>query len=234
MPEPGSVVVIGGTSGIGLEIARSYAGQGRDVVLTGRDPQRARAVAGEIGGWTVGIGLELARPEEIAAALSGVGQVGDLVLAAIDRDANSAREYDVKRAGYLITMKLVGYTEVVHTLLTRMGEHSSIVLFGGLAKDRPYPGSTTVTTVNGGVASMVHTLAVELAPIRVNAIHPGIVGDSPFWSARGEAALGPVRERTPTGRNVTMQDVVDAVAFLLDNPSMNGHNLHIDGGWLLR
>lgn|SRR5262245_1872432 len=233
MPEPGSVVVVGGTSGIGLEIARSYAAQGRDVVLTGRDAQRAEAVAREVGGWTVGIGLELARPEGIAAALSGVGPVGDLVLVAIDRDSNSVREYDLKRAGQLVTMKLVGYSEVVHALLPRMQEHSSVVLFGGLAKDRPYPGSTTVTTVNGGIAGLVHTLAVELAPIRVNAIHPGIVGDSPFWSRRGEAALAPVRERTPTARNVTMQDVVGAVAFLLENPSMNGHNLHVDGGWLL-
>ena len=73
-------------------------------------------------------------------------------------------------------------------------------LFGGQALRRPYPGSTTVTTVNGGVTGLVHTLAVELAPIRVNAIHPGIVGDSPYWAGKPPEVLEAVRARTPIGR----------------------------------
>ena len=107
------------------------------------------------------------------------------------------------------------------------------MLFGGLAKDRPYPGSTTVTTVNGAVTTMVTAFAVELAPIRVNAIHPGIVGDSPFWASKPPAVLEAFRNRTPTGRLATMADVVDAVAFLLENRSVNGVNLRVDGGTLL-
>jgi NAD(P)-dependent dehydrogenase (short-subunit alcohol dehydrogenase family) len=129
-----------------------------------------------------------------------------------------------------VTQKLVGYTEVVHTLRPRLSQDGSIVIFGGRAKDRPYPGSTTVSTVNGGVMGLVNTLAVELAPIRVNAIHPGIVGDSPYWSGK---PLDAVVSRTPTGRLATMQDIVDAVVFLLTNPSVNGVNLDVDGGWLL-
>src|SRR5690606_25568863 len=109
-------------------------------------------------------------------------------------------------------------------------EGASIVLFGGRAKDRPYPGSTTVTTVNGAVTSMVVTLALELAPTRVNALHPGIVGDSPFWKDKD---LSHVVARTPTGKLTTMADVVDATVFLLENESINGINLHIDGGWML-
>jgi NAD(P)-dependent dehydrogenase (short-subunit alcohol dehydrogenase family) len=229
----GAVVVIGGTSGIGREVARFYAGQGRDVVISGRDAQRARAIATEIGGRTAGIGLELAEPESIGTRLRSVDRVEHLVVAAIERDENTARDYDVKRAIRLATLKLVGYTEVVHMLLDRMGESSSVVLFGGLAKDRPYAGSTTVTTVNGGISTMVHTLAVELAPIRVNAIHPAIVGDSPYWSAKPEAVLEGFRSRTPLGRLVSMRDIVGAVAFLLENPSVTGVNLPVDGGWLL-
>jgi NAD(P)-dependent dehydrogenase (short-subunit alcohol dehydrogenase family) len=229
----GAVVVIGGTSGMGREVARFYAGQGRDVVISGRDAQRARAIATEIGGRTVGIGLELAECDEIATRLRSVGPVQHLVIAAIDRDENTARDYDVKRAIRLATLKLVGYTEVVHVLLDRMGESSSVVLFGGLAKDRPYAGSTTVSTVNGGISTMVHTLAVELAPIRVNAIHPSIVGDSPYWSQKPEAVLEGFRSRTPLGRLVSMRDVVGAVAFLLENPAVTGVNLPVDGGWLL-
>jgi NAD(P)-dependent dehydrogenase (short-subunit alcohol dehydrogenase family) len=230
---PASVVVIGGTSGIGREIARFYADRGDQVVLSGRDAERAQAVAAELGGRTTGVGVELARPEEIAGRLAEVGHVDHLVLAAIDRDENSVRDYDLKRATYLVTMKLLGYTETVHALVDRLGDDSSIVLFGGLAMHRPYRGSTTVTTVNGGISALVRTLTLELAPIRVNAIHPGIVGDSPFWSAKGEPALKPVRDRTPTGRNVAMRDVVGAVDFLLTNPSVNGTDLHVDGGWLL-
>jgi NAD(P)-dependent dehydrogenase (short-subunit alcohol dehydrogenase family) len=106
-------------------------------------------------------------------------------------------------------------------------------VFGGLAKDRPYPGSTTISTINGGVMGLVNTLAIELAPIRVNAIHPGIVGNSPFWSARPAEVLEGYRSRTPIGRLATMADIVGAVEFLLTNQSVNGVNLNVDGGWLL-
>jgi NAD(P)-dependent dehydrogenase (short-subunit alcohol dehydrogenase family) len=229
----GAVVVIGGTHGMGREVASHYAERGRRVVLSGRDADRAKGVAGEIGGDTSGIALELAEPEGIAAALAGVGPVEHLVIAAIERDENTARDYDVSRAIRLATLKLVGYTEVVHALLDRMGEDSSVVLFGGLAKDRPYPGSTTVTTVNGGIVTMIHTLAVELAPIRINAVHPAIVGDSPYWRDKPAPVLEAFRSRTPLGRLVSMRDVVGAVAFLLENPSVTGVNLPVDGGWLL-
>ena len=159
--------------------------------------------------------------------------VEHLVLSAIDRDDNRAREYNLEGAQRLVTMKLVGYTEAIHVLLPAMREHASILLFGGLAKDRPYPGSTTVSTVNGGVTGMVHTLATELAPIRVNALHPGIVGDSPAWEGKPPAVLEAVRARTPLGRLVTMSEVAGAAAFLLENGAVNGVNLAVDGGWLL-
>ena len=227
-----TVLVVGGTRGIGREIVRKYADAGEAVVLTGRDPAAAEKVAKDIGGTTRGIGLELAEPEGIADALRDVDNVGQLVLAAIDRDANTAKDYDLTAALYLVTMKLVGYTEVIHTLLPRMTDDAAIVLFGGLAKERPYPGSTTVSTVNGGVSGLVTTLATELAPIRVNALHPGIVGDSPFWADK-QAATEAVKARTPIGRNVEMADIVDAVDFLLRNRSVNGVDLYVDGGWLL-
>ncbi|HSK53765.1 MAG TPA: SDR family oxidoreductase, partial [Jiangellales bacterium] len=103
----------------------------------------------------------------------------------------------------------------------------------GRAKDRPYPGSTTVSTVNGGVVGMVNAMATELAPIRVNALHPGIVGDSPFWAGKPPEVLEGYRSRTPTGRLATMADIVGAVDFLLLNQGVNGVQLYVDGGWLL-
>jgi NAD(P)-dependent dehydrogenase (short-subunit alcohol dehydrogenase family) len=226
-------VVIGGTSGIGLEVARARAARGDEVVLTGRDPGRSAEVASSIEGSVAGIAVDLNDTHGLADALAGVGDVDRLVVSAIERDQNSIADYAVERATRLAVLKLVGYTEVVHALLPRMNDESSVVLFGGRAKDRPYPGSVTVSTVNGGIVGLVNALALEMAPIRVNALHPGIVGDSPFWSGKPDGVLEGYVSRTPTGRLATMTDIVDAVDFLLENRSVNATNLDVDGGWLV-
>lgn len=227
----GNVVVVGGTQGLGRELAQAYADDGRNVVVTGRDQSRADAAAKEIGGRTRGIAFDLAEPHTIAGHLAEVGEVDHLVLAAIERDVNKVHEYDIDAAVRLVILKLVGYTEVIHTLMPRLRDDSSILIFGGLARDRPYPGSTTVTTVNGGVTSLVRTLVIELAPTRVNALHPAIVGDSPQWRDMPAERLQALVQRTPIGRLVTMAEVVTASRFLLENEAINGINLVIDGGW---
>jgi NAD(P)-dependent dehydrogenase (short-subunit alcohol dehydrogenase family) len=231
MADRPTLLVVGGTSGIGREIASRAVQRGERVFLTGRDAARTKLIADEVG--ATGLTVDLSRPAEVAERLAAVEAVDHLVVAAIERDQNNCAEYDLAGAANLAILKLVGYTEVVHALLARMGPDASIVLFGGLAKDRPYPGSTTVSTVNGGVMGMVHTLAVELAPVRVNAVHPGIVGDSPYWSGKPPAVLEAVRSRTPIGRLASMADVAGAVEFLLKNRAVNGVNLNVDGGWLL-
>ena len=228
----GDVVIVGGTQGLGRELARSYADDGRDVVVTGRDEARAEAAASEIGGTARGIGFDLAEPHTIADALTSVGEVDHLVLAAIERDTNKVAEYDIDGALRLVTMKLVGYTEVIHALLPRLRDDSSILIYGGLARDRPYPGSTTVTTVNGAVTALVRTLVIELAPIRVNAIHNGIVGDSPQWRDMPPERHKALVDRTPIGRLVTMAESMSAARFLLENAGVNGINLALDGGWM--
>jgi NAD(P)-dependent dehydrogenase (short-subunit alcohol dehydrogenase family) len=228
----GSTLIVGGTRGIGRRLAEQLAQRNRKVVITGRDRDHAESVAREIGASTTGVALDLTEPTQIATALEPVGTVDYVVLAAIERDSNSVREYEFQRAIRLATLKLVGYTEVLHCLCTRMHENTAVLLFGGLAKDRPYPGSTTVTSVNGAVSTMVRTLATELAPVRVNALHPGVVGDSPAWSGATEF-LKTVKERTPTGRLVTMDEVTDAALFLLENTAVNGVNLAVDGGWVM-
>jgi NAD(P)-dependent dehydrogenase (short-subunit alcohol dehydrogenase family) len=228
----GAVMIVGGTSGLGLEVARHYVEAGRRVIVTGHRPEHAPSVAKELGGRTEGLVFDLTEPATIGPAVAGVGPVDYLVLAAISRDQNAVREYDAESAERLSTMKLVGYTATVSALLPSLHDESSVVLFGGRAKDRPYPGSVTVTSVNGAMSSMIRALATELKPIRFNAIHPGIVGDSPYWIGKTEA-LQSTLARTPTGRLVTMEDVVDAVAFLLENRSVDGVNLYVDSGWLL-
>jgi NAD(P)-dependent dehydrogenase (short-subunit alcohol dehydrogenase family) len=227
----GAAVIVGGTSGLGLRLAETFAARGRDVVITGRDADRCAGIASAISGANViPIAFDLAEPEKIAAALEPVGPVEHLVLAAIERDYNHVLEYDVARALRLVTLKLVGYTEVVHALAPRFVPGTSILLFGGQALARPYPGSSTVTTVNGGVSGLVGTMALELAPVRVNALHPGVVGDSPEWAPKTEM-VEKTAARTLIGRTVTMDEIVGASLFLLENGGVNGINLVVDGGW---
>lgn len=234
MAEKNAVVIVGGTSVFGKGIAAHYSAQGRPVYVTSRDLNRASEAAAEIGGETTGLALDLTHPHDIADVLAGIGAVDRLVLLSIYRDSNNVKQYNVDEALKLVTLKLVGFTEVIHQLSGRMVSDSAILMYGGLAKERPYPGSITITTVNGGVTAMINSLAIELAPVRVNAIHPGIVGDSPYWASRPAGTLDPTIARTPLGRLVTVDEVVDASIFLLENSGVTGVNLRVDGGWMLK
>ena len=201
------------------------------LVRASRSAETARSVAAEVG--ARGIALDVSEPEQVADQLADVGQLDGLVLAAIERDANSIREYDIARARRLVTLKLVGYSATVHALLDRLPESvdTGIVLFGGRAKDAPYPGSITVSTINGGVDGLMNALALELAPIRVNSLHPGIIGDSPFWASKPEGVVSGYESRTPGGKLATVMDVVDATKFLLFNRGVSAHSLNVDRGW---
>ncbi len=231
MSEARTTVVIGGTQGLGYEVAQRRLAAGATVYASGRTQESASGACATLGDRAHPLVVDLAEPHTIGGALAEVASVDDLVITAIERDVNSLADYDIDRALRLVTLKLIGYTEVIHSLLTRFTPHASVVLFGGLALERPYPGSTTVSTVNGGVTGIVHTLAVELAPVRINAVHPGIIGDSPYWKDRDNSGIV---SRTPIGRLVTMDEIAGSVEFLLDNGGVNGVNLAVDGGWLLK
>lgn len=222
-------IIVGGSNGIGRCIAERHAARGDDVIITSRVANRAAAVAAEIGPNVTGIRLDMAEPHSIAGSLADVRAVDHLVITAIEQAFNSMAEFDIDQAVRSVTIKLVGYPEVVRALLPAMSEHAAIVLFGGLAKDRPYPGSTVVTAFNGGVSALVRTLAIELAPRRVNALHPGIVGDSPKWR---DVPDHPAAARTPIGRLVTMEEIAGATDFLLTNRGINAQDLYVDGGFL--
>ena len=94
-----------------------------------------------------------------------------------------------------------------------------------MARERPYPGSTMVNPINGGATALV----AELAPVRVNAIHPGFASDSPYWAGNAQMTDF-ARSRTPGGRLLTTADCVGATLFLLDNQGMNGANVAVDAG----
>ena len=203
------------------------------MIITGRDEDRAAEVAAELGGDVGTAAFDLSEPATIAAGLAGIGSVDRLVLAALDRDLNSVADYDVEKAIRLVTLKLVGYTEVVHQLLGRLTPDASIVIFGGLAKLRPYPGSTTITTINHGVDGLVRTIGGRAAADPRERAAPRDRGRHPVLGSRRPRRSRRRRRRPPPGGWSQMRDVTDAAVFLLENPSMHGTEIRIDGGWHL-
>jgi NAD(P)-dependent dehydrogenase (short-subunit alcohol dehydrogenase family) len=222
-------LIVGGTGSLGFAIARQRAKFGEQVVLTSRDAERAQQAARDIGSEAKGLALDLSNPHGIADALSGLGAVDHLVLAtaANDNSHTTMTNFDVDAATDAVTVKLAGFIETIRVLRDLLTPFASVVLFGGLARNPPYPGSTMVATFNAGVSGLVRTLALELAPIRVNAIHPGVVGDGSRW---GKLPDHPTIARTPLGRLVTMAEIVDATDFLLTNTGVSAIDLIIDGG----
>lgn len=230
MSEQADLLVVGGTSGIGRAIAAAYVEGGHRVTIAGRSAERSAEVAAELGGGTRGIVADLGDPAGLKEQLADVGAVSRVVLTAAGRGENSIEAFDPEIAAELAGIKLVGYPAVLAVLGERLTEDCSVVMLGGNALDKPFPGSTGLTSVNGGVAHLVVTLAMELAPRRVNALHPGIVADTPAWQDAPESLLEEVRAGTPTGRLVNTSDVAAAAMALLENPSISGQNLRVDGG----
>jgi len=222
-------VIVGGSRGLGRFIAERFVERGDDVIVTSRSAEQANKVATELGGRARGLPLDLSQPTSIADALADIADVDNLVITATASPPNTLRDFSISDAITAVTVKLVGYTETVRVLHDRLTENAAVVIFGGVAIDRPYPGSTMVTAHNGGISALARTLAIEIAPHRVNAIHPGIVGDSPRWR---DLPDHPALSRTPTGRLATMADVADATEFLLRNAAINAQDLNLSGGVL--
>jgi NAD(P)-dependent dehydrogenase (short-subunit alcohol dehydrogenase family) len=235
MPQSGQhVFIVGGTSGIGLALAKAAVSLGATVTIAGRGAERAAEVARSVGPAVRAVPIDLLDSASIAQALRGDEAIDHLVLTPVYPGNQSIRDFDAEEAMRAVRLKLVAFPEIVHAALPRLKPTSSVTLFGGLAKANPYPGSTMVSIANGGLLGMARTMAVELAPIRVNGISPGLVEDSPRWQARVAAGAGQAvdafKARTPSRRLATVDDVVHGVFFLMDNQAANGIDLELDGG----
>lgn len=229
-----TALVVGGTRGVGLALAGQMAEQGARVIIAGRDAGQAAQVAATVGDGAVGIGMDLTLLDSIPRSLEVVPPLDYVVLAATDRDDNHVSGYRADRAARTVGIKMVGYPAVLSSLLDRLTPRTSVLLFGGAAYVRPTAGSLTTAAMGAGIVGLARALAVQLAPIRVNALHPGVIGDSePMVSRHGEG-LKEIAARTPIGRPVLTHEVTDAAMFLLTNTAVNGVSLIVDGGWLLQ
>jgi len=216
------VLVIGGSSGIGLATARACAARGWSVVVASRDPERAEVDAERIR-------LDVTDRAAVDTVVGGLGPIDHLVCSTVARAGGPAKELDLDAARIAFETKLWGPFAAVQAADVRR----SIVLMSGAAASTPMRNASATAAVNGAVESLVRTLAVELAPVRVNAVSPGIV-DTPTWSAMGDDARQAMFDRLggtlPAGRVGDPDEIAAGIVFLLESDFVTGEVLHVDGG----
>ncbi|MBO0882511.1 MAG: SDR family oxidoreductase, partial [Mycobacterium sp.] len=169
----------------------------------------------------------------VGALFERVGTLRHLVVTAADLPYGPAAgltEDDVMRA---VRSKIVGPFFAAQLAAEHMVQPGSITLTAGIAAERPVPGGALGAVVNGALESMVRALALEFAPIRVNAVSPGWV-DTPIWQQLVSSEVKQVRfaelsARLPGGRIGTTEDIANAIAFLIDDAFITGTVLHAEG-----
>ena len=212
------LLVIGGSRGIGAAIAARARDVGMDVTVGAREPSTIRNA----------VQLDLTDERTIAAAAARIGAVDHVVtLGSLPHDV-AISELDRDRVVAAFEAKVIGPMLVAKHVEIRQ----SMTLFSGVVGWRPGPGSTVKGVTNGAVDFAVRHLAADLAPVRVNAIAPGIV-DSGAWDGKGEAKpafLTGAAEQTLVGRYGELDDVVDAAIWLIRSSYIDGQTIHVDGG----
>jgi NAD(P)-dependent dehydrogenase (short-subunit alcohol dehydrogenase family) len=243
-----TIVVIGGSSGIGLAVARRSLDDGATVVIAGRSRSRldaaraelaqpemaqAGAPAGRLSAHPVDIG----DPAQVTRLFERVGTLSHLVVTAADLPYGpvvSLSEDSMVRA---VRSKVLGPLFAAQQAAPRITKPGSITFTSGIAASRPAPGGALAATVNGALESMVLALALELAPIRVNAVSPGWV-DTPVWDRLAtadvkKARMADLAARLPARRLGRPEDIANAVAFLIADNFVTGTVLHAEGAQVL-
>lgn len=215
-------VFVGGSSGIGLAAARRAAAAGWDVVIASRDPDRAEIDAERV---VLDIGDETA----VRATFAALGPIDHLVFSPVARAGGPAKSLDLEAARKAFETKLWGPFAAVQAADVR----ESIVFVSGVAAATPMRGGSATAAVNGAIEALVRTLAVELAPVRVNAVSPGIIA-TPTWDAMAAedrvAMFDRLAGALPAGRVGTAEDLAEAIWLLLTNGFVTGVVLPVDGG----
>ncbi|WP_235783432.1 SDR family oxidoreductase [Amycolatopsis orientalis] len=220
------MVIIGGGSGIARRLAADAAEAGATVVLAGREPRTL-----DLSGVTTAR-VDLGDEDSIRALAAQVGSWDHLVSLA----ANHANGPVTALAREAITSafdaKVIGPLLLAKHFAPAARDGGSILLFSGFAAWRPAPGLSVMATTNGAVGHLAEALAVELAPVRVNALSPGIV-DSGSWDRLGadrDAFFADTAARNPARRVGRPADIASAALLTLANPFLTGSTVHVDGG----
>jgi NAD(P)-dependent dehydrogenase (short-subunit alcohol dehydrogenase family) len=232
-----TVVVIGGSSGMGLAVARRCVADGATVVIAGRSADRLAAARAELGARVDAVEVDIGEQAAVSALFEQVGALRHVVVTATDLPYGPVRsltEDDIMRG---VRSKILGPFFTVQQAAPRMSAGGSITFTSGIAAYRPIPGGSLGASVNGALESMVRAFAIELAPVRVNAVSPGWV-DTPIWDGIADpeakrARLAEMGARLPAGRIAAPDDIANAIAFLMHDAFVTGTVLHAEGGQLL-
>jgi NAD(P)-dependent dehydrogenase (short-subunit alcohol dehydrogenase family) len=225
------ILVIGGARALGAAVARRAAKDGYDVVVGARDLAAADVLAGELGGTAVRIDLQDESTIAVAAERLQDG-IDHLVMTGSAPHDVRAAELDHDKLVAAFTAKVVGPLLVAKHFAPVLRPTGSVVMFSGVVGWRPGPGSLVKGITNGAVEYAARHLAADLAPVRVNAISPGVI-DSGAWDRLGDKKSGLLDKSaagTLVGRYGETEDVVDAVMWLLRAGFVSGETIHVEGG----
>ncbi|MBE1587645.1 SDR family oxidoreductase [Nonomuraea angiospora] len=232
------VVIVGGTSGIGLAAAARLAAGGAEVVVTGRSEERLRSALKQLGDQARGEVVDARDTASMRALFEGLGTVDHLVVTVTGRGG----------AGPLSSLTGEGLTEawrnklVPHLLTAQaalgvLNPEGSITFVTAASAGAALPGIATLAAVNGAIEAAVPGLAVELAPIRVNAVSPGVI-DTDWWSEIGDEAraafMEGAAESLPVRRVGRPEDVAATIEYVVRNAYTTGIVLTVDGGARLK
>lgn len=228
------LVVIGGTSGVGLEVARAAAARGARVVIAGRDRSRAEAACADLGNGVAARALDAGDRSALDAFFAEVGPVDHLVLTLSGGEGGGEfASLDLRALRRGFEAKFWPQLETVQAALTALAPAASVTFVTAVSARIARPGTTGLAAINGALEAMVGGLARELAPRRVNAVSPGVI-DTTWWGQAPAAVRQAVFEeqaRTlPVGRVGRPQDVAQSVLFMATNGFTTGSIIECDGG----
>lgn len=231
------VVIVGGSSGIGLAVAEEAALQGAEVIILSSNAERVQKAVQSIGGKARGQALDVSDEKAVESVFTNLGAFDHLVFTAGDNlHLHQLAETDLKQARRAFELRYWSALAAVKYGSPRIRKGGSIVLTTGIAGQRPQSGWIIAASVCGTIEALTRALAVELAPIRVNAVSPGIVRTN-LWQnmnpAEKEQLFESVGQRLPVGRVGEASDIAQAYLFLMQEAFGTGQIVVVDGGSVL-
>jgi len=227
-----TVLVVGRGSGIARAVTLAARDAGARVVAAGRDKDSlAAAYAGEpaISTDTVDVTDE----DSIAALGDRIGSIDQVVSTASARARGRLADLDRDAIRLSFDTKVIGPLMLAKHLAPRMNGGGSFVIFSGVAAAKIAVGTMGVAITNAAADTLARSLALELAPIRINAISPGVI-DTGAWDAFGPQGkadyFADISARNPARRIGTVDDIANGVLFAMTSTFLTGQTLHIDGG----
>jgi NAD(P)-dependent dehydrogenase (short-subunit alcohol dehydrogenase family) len=231
------VVVLGGSSGIGFAVAEQALSQGAQIVIASSNPERVQKGAEKLGGDTQGHTLDLSDESAIQNYFAKLGVFDHMVFTAGDSlHLESLADTDLNQARRAFELRYWAALAAVKYASKSIRTGGSIVLTTGIAGQRPHKGWVVAASVCGTIEALTRALALELAPIRVNAVSPGVVRTN-LWQnmpeLERENLYQSVGNSLPVGRVGEADDIAQAYLFLMQEQFSTGQTLVVDGGAVL-